>query len=687
MIKTVRAACPHDCPDTCALLVTVEDGRATKVQGDPDHPTTAGSLCAKVAHYAERVYSPDRLLHPMKRVGAKGAGRFERISWDEAISTIAVRFREIAAKDPRAILPYSYAGTMGYVQGGSMDRRFFHRLGASLLERTICSTAGTVGYKASIGAMVGMDMEAFAEARLIIIWGGNPVVSNLHLWRILQQAKRRGARLVCIDPLRTETAEKCDVHLAPLPGTDGALALGLMHVLIAENLIDRDYIDQYTLGFDQLAQRVAEWTPARVAAETGLEAADIGALARDYGSIRPAAIRINYGLQRCAGGGNAVRAIACLPALVGAWREAAGGILLSSSGNFAVASQTLERPDLYPGKFPLRSINMASIGDALLGAADPAIAAICVYNSNPLAIAPDGVKVRQGFSREDLFCVVLEQFQTDSADYADILLPATTQFEHVDAHKSYGHLYMLANQPAIAPLGEAKPNSEIFRLLARQMGFTEDCFSDDDDQVAAQVFAADDPRSVSWDTLTEQGWARVKLPQPHAPFVAGGFATASGKCEFYSATLAAQGHDPLPAYVPPHESLRSNPALAARYPLAIISPPARNFLNSSFANLPRFLAAEGGRPKLLIHPQDAQARGIQSQQRLRIVNDRGAFHAWAEVSERIRPGVVAAPSVWWRKLSGDGENANAVTSQALTDLGDGPTFYDCLVEVAAVAEG
>ena len=684
MPTTVRVACPHDCPDTCALLVTVEDGRAVKVRGDPEHPTTAGVLCTKVAHYPERTYAPDRLLHPMKRAGKKGEGRFERISWDEALDTIAARFKELAGDDPRAILPYSYAGTMGYVQGGSMDRRFFHRLGASFLDRTICSTAGTAGYKASIGAMVGMDVEEFENARLILIWGGNPVVSNLHLWRGLQQAKRRGARLVCIDPLRTETAEKCDLHLAPMPGTDGALALAMMQVLIAENLIDRDYIDKYTLGFEGLAARVASWTPERAAAETGLAAAEILALARDYGGTRPAAIRVNYGLQRCAGGASAVRAIACLPALVGAWREAAGGILLSSSGNFAVASDALERPDLYPGRLPRRVINMASIGDALLDGAEP-IRAICVYNSNPVAIAPDGARVRQGFSREDLFCVVLEHFQTDTADYADILLPATTQLEHLDAHRSYGHLYMLASNPAIAPLGEAKPNSEIFRLLARRMGFDEACFADDDARIAAQAFDAADPRSVAWPLLAERGWSRLNLPEPFAPFAHGGFKTPSGKCEFHSASLQRQGYDPLPTYIPPYESPRSNPSLAARYPLAMISPPARNFLNSSFANLPRFLKAEG-RPRLLIHPEDARPRGIAAGQRLRIVNDRGAFHAWAEVTDKVRTGVVAAPSVWWRKLSGDGENANAVTSQALTDMGGGPTFYDCLVEVCLAAD-
>ena len=684
MTQIIHAACPHDCPDTCALLVTVEDGRAVKVRGDPGHPTTAGSLCTKVAHYPERTYSPDRLPHPMKRIGRKGEGRFERISWDEALDTVAARFGEICADDPRAILPYSYAGTMGLVQGASMDRRFFHRLGAAFLDRTICSTAGMAGYKATIGAMIGLDMEEFEHARLVLIWGGNPLVSNLHLWRGLRQARRRGARLVCIDPLKSETAEKCDLHLAPMPGTDGALALAMMQVLIAEDLVDRDYIEKYTLGFDALAERVAGWTPARAAAETGLAAADILALAREYGSTRPAAIRVNYGLQRCAGGASAVRAIACLPALIGAWRDPAGGVLLSSSGNFAVNSAALERPDLYPDRRPPRIVNMSTIGDVLLNRDQP-IRAICVYNSNPVAIAPDGARVRQGFSREDLFCVVLEHFQTDTADYADILLPATTQLEHLDAHKSYGHLYMLASNPAIAPLGEARPNSEIFRLLARRMGFDDPCFSDDDAHIAGQAFDTADPRSVAWPELLQRGWNRLNLPRPFAPFARGGFETPSGKCEFHSASLQSQGYDPLPTYIPPHESPRSNPALASRYPLAMISPPARNFLNSSFANLPRFLKAEG-RPRLLIHPKDAQPRGIIAGQRLCIANDRGAFHAWAEVTERIRAGVVAAPSVWWRKLSGDGENANAVTSQALTDMGGGPTFYDCLVEVSLAVD-
>ncbi len=685
----VRAACPHDCPDTCAMEVTVADGRAVKIRGAADMPFTNGALCTKVAHYLDRVYSDQRLLHPMKRVGRKGEGRFERISWDEALDTIAARFRDIAADDPRAILPYSYAGTMGLVQGESLDRRFFHRLGASLLDRTICASAGALGWKATIGASIGTDPEAVVDAKLILIWGGNPVVSNLHGWRYLQEAKRRGAKLVCIDPRRSETAAKCDVHLAPWPGTDGALALAMMQVLIADDLLDHDYIARHTTGFPQLAERVRGCTPEWAAPLTGLPVDVIRSLAREYGDCRgaasPSLIRLNYGLNRCAGGGMAVRNIACLPALTGAWRHPAGGALLSTSGNFPIDHKALQRPDLYPRQEgrPPRTINMAFIGDALLEARDPAIRAIYVYNSNPVAVAPDSNRVKAGFAREDLFCVVHELFQTDTADYADILLPATSQLEHRDVHGTYGHLYAVANFPAIAPLGEAKPNTEVFRLLAERMGFTEPALFEPDEKIAAAAFRLGDRRAlgVTPAALAQRGWGRLNLPRPFAPFAEGGFPTPSGKCEFHSSLLAAMGQDPLPAWHPPAESPVSNPALAARYPLALITPPARNFLNTSFANLPRFRDEEGG-PRLQIHPDDAAARGIADGARLRIHNDRGEFQARAEVTTDVRHGVVVSPSVWWQKFSGDGNNANAVTSSAPTDMGGGPIFYDCLVEVA-----
>jgi anaerobic selenocysteine-containing dehydrogenase len=680
--RVVRAACPHDCPDTCAMLVTVENGRAVEIRGASDHPPTAGSLCTKVARYLDRTYSPDRLRYPMRRIGAKGEGRFARISWDEALDTIADRFQAIAASPdgPQAILPYSYAGTMGLLQGSSMDRRFFHRLGASLLDRTICSAAGKAGWGAVVGASMGMDLEEYVDSRLILIWGSHPVSSHLHFWTRAQEAKRRGAKLIAIDPYRSATAEKCHEHVALLPGTDAALAFGIMHVLIDEQRIDRDYVDRYTLGYDALAERAREWPPERAAATCGITADQVIRLARDYGSITPAAIRLNYGMQRVHGGGNAVRAIACLPALIGAWRSPAGGALLSSSGTFPVDAPALERPDLIHGA--PRTINMSTIGNALTRIDDPPIRAIYVYNSNPVAVAPESSSVVAGFAREDLFCVVHEIFRTDTADYADILLPATTQLEQTDVHSSYGHLYALANNPAIEPIAEALPNTEVFRRLAARMGFTEPCFQDSDDALARQAYRAGDMRAagIDWDAMKTTGFQRLNVPRPYAPFAEGGFPTPSGKCEFWSARMAAQGEDPLPVYIAPRESVASNPELAARYPLGFISPPARNFLNSSFANLPDFVAEEKT-PRLHIHPDDATSRGIATGDSVRVFNDRGSLLAAARVTDRVRPGVVVAPSVWWRRLAPGGENANAVTSQALTDLGRGPTFYDCLVEV------
>ena len=681
--RTVRGACPHDCPDTCATEVTVDDGRAIAIRGAADHPPTAGVLCTKVARYLERTYSEQRLTYPQRRVGRKGEGRFERVSWDKALAEIAERYAAIAGGPfgAQAILPYSYAGTMGLVQSSSMDRRFFHRLGASLLERTICAAAGKAGWVATVGAAIGTDVEAIADARLVIIWGGNPVTSNLHFWMRAQEAKRRGAKLVAIDPYRSATAQKCQQHIALLPGTDAALALGIMHVLIEDGLVDHDYVARYTLGYDALAQRARGYAPERVAAICGITADEVTALARDYGRSKPAVIRLNYGLQRHAGGGNAVRAIACLPALVGAWRDPAGGALLSTSGSYPVDTYALERPDLIRGT--PRTINMSTIGDALLEASEPPIMAIHVYNSNPVAIAPESDKVARGFAREDLFCVVHDLFQTDTADYADILLPATTQLEQRDVHHSYGHLHVQGNWPAIAPLGEARTNTDVFRQLAARLGFTDACFADTDEDIARQAFRRDDPRAIGLDpdVLARDGFARLDLPRPYVPFATGGFPTPSGRCEFASGALAAAGHDPLPSFVPPRESVGSAPALAARYPLAFLSPPARNFLNSSFANLPTFVAEERS-PRLELHPADAAARGLVDGETVRTFNDRGSFIATLHVSDRARPGVAVAPSIWWTKLAPGGANANAVTSQALTDFGRGATFYDCLVEVA-----
>jgi len=679
-VKLVRAACPHDCPDTCGMLVGVKDGRAVSIQGDPTMPFTDGTLCTKVAHYLERTYAPDRVLHPLKRIGPKGSGQFARVSWDEALSEIAARLKALAAEDPQTILPLSYAGTMGMVQYSSMDRRFFHKLGSSQLDRTLCSSAGKFGLKATLGGSVGMDPERFDDSKLILLWGANPVVSNLHLWSRAQEAKRRGAKVIAIDPYKSLSAEKCTQHVALLPGTDGALALGMMHVLIAEGLIDQEYIARHTLGFEQLAERVRQYTPEWAARTCGLEAAEVVQLARDYGSIKPAAIRLNYGMQRHAGGGIAARTIACLPALTGAWRDAAGGLVLTTADFYGFDHAALERPDLLGSRKP-RVINHAAIGDALT-AAQPPVKAVIVYNNNPVAVCPDSEKVLAGFRREDLFCVVMDSFLTDTADYADYVLPATTQLEHADVHKSYGHLYVLANNPAIAPVGESLPNSEVFRRLAARMGFTEACFRDSDEDLCRAALRSTSPRmrGIGWEAVKESGWQRLHVAERFAPFAEGGFPTPSGKCEFYSAALEKQGIDPLPFFNPPAESAESNPSLARDYPLAFLSPPARNFLNSSFAHLKRFRDQEG-EPRLEMHSDDAAARGIRDGERVRVFNARGSLLLRARVNGKPRRGVVVAPSVWWKKYAPDRGNANNLTAQRIADLGGGATFYDCLVQV------
>jgi anaerobic selenocysteine-containing dehydrogenase len=672
----IKGACPHDCPDTCALDVHVRNGIAVKVAGSAEHGPTAGVLCTKVARYTERTYHPDRLLHPMRRIGQKGQGRFARISWEEALAAVSNRLRTVAAQNPERILPYSYAGTMGLVQGESMAMRFFHKLGASLLDRTICSSAGTVGHEITLGSRIGVDIELADEAQLIIFWGSNAITSSVHFWARAQQAKRCGATLVAIDPYRSLTAEKCHTHIALLPGTDSALALGLMHVLIRDALIDCDYVQRHTLGFEELSERVAAYDPVRVAAICGITAVEIESLARLYGTTRPALIRANYGMQRARGGGMAMRNVACLPALVGAFRDAAGGMFLSTGGNFSVDRHALERPDLLAGRTP-RTVNMSTIGRALLNTEAP-IDALIVYNSNPVAVAPDSTRVVQGFAREDLFTVVLEHFQTDTADYADILLPATTQLEHLDVVKPYGHYYLMANNPAIAPLGEAQPNTEIFRLLAAAMGFTESCFGDSD-QVIAQAAVAKD---WDFDAVRRVGWKRVGPPTRVARFAEGGFDTPSGKVEFLSARAAELGLDPLPDYIEPREDTRS--AAALRYPLAMISPPARNFLNSSFVNVQSLRASEG-EPWLDIHPDDASKRGVIAGSYVRVFNDRGSVELRARVTDRARRGVVVGLSVWWKKLARDGKNANELTSSdTLTDMGRAPIFYDCLVQVEAL---
>lgn len=681
-MKVVHAACPHDCPDTCAMLVEVEDGRAIQVSGDPNHPPTRGFLCTKVSRYLERVYNPGRLLHPMRRVGAKGEGRFERITWGEALDVIARRFREIAESSdgPEAILPYSYAGTMGIVNGASMDRRFFHRLGASLLARTICSEAGGEAARLTLGKKMGTDLENFHLARLIVLWGTNTLSSNIHLWPEIKEAIKNGAKLIGIDPYRSHTLDHCHQFIQLRPGTDAAFALAVMNVIFSEGLEDGDYIERYTVGVEGLRARAAEFPPSRAASTCGVAEEEIINFAREYATTRPAAIRINYGLQRHAGGGMAVRAISCLPALTGAWRDVGGGVLLSTSDMFALNEAALQRPDLIRGN--PRTVNMSRLGEALT-CANPPVRALYVYNSNPAAVAPDQSKVHEGLKREDLFTVVHDQFQTDTADYADIVLPATTQLEHRDIVKPYGHYYLVYNEPAIAPLGEAKPNAEVFRLLAEAMGFQDDCFKDTDEEIILTALSTDNPvlEGVTLERLKRDGWARLNLPETFAPFAEGGYSTPSGKCEFYSELMERAGLDPLPAYIPPRESPATAPELAARFPIQLISPPANSFLNSTFSHLESFLKSER-QPFILINPEDAMRRMIEDGEMARVWNDRGECRLVARISERVKPGVACALSTWWNKLSPGHTNVNQTVSQALTDLGGGATFYDNLVEIA-----
>ncbi|RME82086.1 MAG: molybdopterin oxidoreductase family protein [Caldilineae bacterium] len=705
-IQRVNGVCPHDCPDTCAWQVSIDEasGRALRMHGHPHHPLTQGRLCGKVERYLERVYHPGRLTTPLKRIGVKGEGRFQAITWDQAISEIAERLQQIiGAYGAEAVLPYSYAGTMGLLQGEGMAARFFNRMGASRLARTICSEAGSEGYSYTIGAAYGMEPQDFAHARLILIWGSNTLTSNMHLWPFIQTARKAGARVLVIDPARTRTARVADEWIPIRPGTDGALALALMHVIITEELYDGDYVARYTLGFEQLSERVQAYGPEWAAGITGIPAGRIRELARLYANAQPAAIRVNYGLQRHAGGGMAVRNIACLPALVGAWRYRGGGILLSTSGIIGLDRTPIQRPDLLAGRNP-RTLNMIRLGDALSpdperlarahyrprpcdpapspAHAGPPVKALIVYNSNPAAVAPDQNAVLAGLRRPDLFTVVLEHFQTDTADYADYLLPATTQLEHWDLHKAYGHFFIALNRPAIAPLGQALPNSEIFRRLAAAMDYDEPCFRQEDVEILRELLAAQTHpcfEGITWERLRRDGFARLNLPSPFLPFAEGGFPTPSGKCEFYSRRMAEDGYDPLPAWIPP-KSIGPRPTSGGEDRLWLISPPAHNFLNTTFANLERFRQREG-EPLLWLHPQDAAPRGIADGWPVQVRSEQGEVRLRARVTTDIIPGCVLAPTIWWNKLSPGGGNVNRLTDQTETDMGGSPTFYDVLVTV------
>ncbi|MBB4637149.1 molybdopterin-containing oxidoreductase family protein [Longimicrobium terrae] len=682
----VRGACPHDCPDTCAMLVHVQDGRAVRVQGDPEHPVTQGFLCTKVNRYVERTYHADRLTVPLRRVGPKGEGRFEPATWDEALDDIARRLNDIrnGPHGPQSILPYSYSGTLGQVQGGSMDRRFFHRIGASLLDRTICASAGSEGWKATYGDRMGPTPTEAEHARLILLWGTNTLTSNPHLWPALRRAREAGARLIAIDPIRTRTAAQCDEHLPIRPGTDAALALGMMHVIFRDGLQDDAYLRDHTVGAEELRIRAAEWTPARAAETTGLPAERIERLAHEFATTRPAFIRLNYGLQRHRGGGTAVRTVSLLPAVTGAWRDLGGGATLSTSGAFKLNSGALQRPDwIAPGT---RTINMIRLGEALTkpdaGVGGPPVQAFIVYNSNPAAVAPDLGAVRAGLLRDDLFTVVMEHFVTDTARYADWVLPATSQLEHWDVHTAYGHLYLTLNQPSIAPVGQCLPNTEIFRRLASRMGLDDPEFADSDTDLIRQALKSDHPwlAGITFERLVQEGWVRLNAPEDFRPYADPRPNTPTGKIQILAPELAAHGIDPLPTYIPPAESAEADPERAARYPLMLLSPPEHPFMNSTFVNVPS-LARAAGDTKLLLHPSEAGERGVAEGDRVRCWNDRGHFFGRAVVTEDVRPGVAVSYGVRWAMHSDGGRTVNDTTSQAVTDLGGGAVFYDNAVEV------
>jgi anaerobic selenocysteine-containing dehydrogenase len=695
------------------VLVTVNaEGRAVKVQGDPAHPITQGFLCGKVAKYLDLVYAPERILYPLKRKpgAAKGLqpkGReheaFEHVSWEEALDGIAQRLRETADRyGPESILPYSYAGTIGVLGYGSMDRRFFHRLGASQLDRTICSEAGGQAWNSVYGKKLGTPTEDFSHAKLILAWAGNIHGNNVHLWPMVEQARRNGARLIVIDPYRTRTAALADWHIAIRPGTDAALALGMMHVILRDGLEDRAYIDAMTHGFAELAERVRDYTPERVANWTGMTPAEVEQLAREYATTRPAAIRLNYGVQRGENGGAAVRAIVMLPALIGAWKQRGGGAQLSTSGAFAWDKKALERPDLAlasPIKRLARTVNMSLLGHALteLGRHPeqhdgPPVRALFVYNSNPGAIAPNHNAVVRGLARADLFTVVHDLFFTDTTDYADYVLPATTFLEHTDIQGAYGHYFVQLSQQAIEPPGEARSNVWLFSQLAQRMGFPEDCFRDTPEAMIAQALALDgDGRStnpamehVTLGGLQVQGhiplaFHRAPEEHPFLPFAGGRVPTPSGKIELYSEALAAQRRDPLPAFVPPTESRWSEGA--KRFPLELLARKNDNYMNSTFANLDGHRKMESRTTQRLeIHPADAESRGISDGDAVRVFNDRGSIPLMALVTPHLPLGVVAG-RLDWAKLHPQGANVNVLTSERLTDIGEGPTFYSTLVEV------
>ncbi|MCE2486115.1 MAG: molybdopterin-dependent oxidoreductase [Desulfurellaceae bacterium] len=673
MSHIAHVACPHDCPDSCLMDVTVDHGRAVSVRANADHPFTRGALCAKVNKFLDRVYAPDRLLHPVRRVGPKGPGaRFEQISWDEAIATTCRQMRAaIDQHGPQSILPYSYRGNNGVYQSNGLDRRFFHALGASTLARTICA-GGLYGALAYSDVFFGFAPEGLVNSKLIIFWAANPLNTGFHVWPLVQEARRRGARVITIDPYRSRTARAGDEHVFIRPGTDAALALAMLKVIEHEGLVDADYVREYSLGYEAFVDRLHSLSLAELSAACGIPLEKIQELARDYATTRPAAIRIGIGIQRNGGAAAAIRAVACLPALTGAWREVGGGLCNFGGAMFTAQNMTaVMRPDLSPPG--TREINMVRLAEHLLDPTlDPPIKVIYNYNCNPAASLPDQTSLRRALQRPDLFTVVHDMFLTDSADYADIVLPATSPLEHDDAVLAYGGDFGSFSPQAIAPLGEAKSNAEVFQLLAAGLGITEPAVY----ASASQLTAESLKKQVPSDAFLSQPFVRTRSEPDLLPRARGGFLTPSGKFEFWCEKLARDGLDPLPGFVPPHETLSDGP-----YPLNFLPRKHKDSLNSSYGHLPVMRRQENTARTLEIHPDDAAARGLQDGADVRVFNARGAFVMPLTISTNVAPGTVATFWGWWDKLSGGRGNVNNVTSAKLTDLGGGGTFYDCRVEV------
>ena len=688
--RAVLGTCHHDCPDSCGWVVTVEDNpedasigpTAVRLRGNPDHPYSRGELCPKVNRFLDRVYSPDRILRPLVRRGTKGEGDFASVSWDEALALVAERLDEVVRRHGgEAVLPWWSAGTQGLIQQSSLDLRFFAKLGASRLTGSLCGAVAGAGTASTNGSARAADPTDVRFARLVLLWGTNTRLTNRHLWPFVEEARANGATIVVIDPIRTMTAESADWFVQPLPGTDVALMLGLMHVLVREDLIDHDYIDRHTVGFERLAERVHEWSPARVAQVCGLDADEVERLGRAYGTTAPAFIRTLIGAEHQEHGAMFFRALACLPALTGAWRHQGGGLARSVGAwiDTNVDESAFEPPPLAPPT-ARRAINMNHLGRALTDPAmEPPVKALFVWNGNPLVSVPNAELTRRGLAREDLFMVASEQFLTDSARYADVIFPATTQIEQTDVVPSWGHLYLGWNAAAIPPLGEAVPNTELWRRLARAMGFTEpDLFEDDESLLRSAL------HDLDLEALRERGFVRLSLPEDLRPYADGGFATRSGRAELYSEALAAQGHDPLPAFHPPAEGGGGEHDLMRRFPLVLMTPKTHTrFLNTSYSHLPKHGPAEGG-PFAELDPADAATRGISEGDMVRVWNDRGSLTLKARVGARLRPGIVAVPFGWWSDQHGDRGTANSLTNDTLTDWGGGVAYGSTRVEVEVV---